>query len=107
MDTNTLATDIAENLEQVARGYRILAANGHSEGTLGHLSWRDPNGRGLWMKCQEVGIDEVEPKDLQLIDWDGKVLEGDSAETVLERARQALCFSQEIGSNQITIAFQK
>lgn len=76
MDTTNISTDIAENLERLARGYRVLAANGHTDGTLGHLSWRDPVGRGLWMKCQEVGLDEVEATDLQLIDWKGKVLEG-------------------------------
>ncbi len=76
MDTANLQTDIAQGLDDLARGYRICAANGHSEGTLGHLSWRDPQGRGLWMKCQEIGLDEVQPADLHLIDWDGKVLDG-------------------------------
>ncbi len=76
MDTVTVNEAIARGLEILARGYRILAANGHSEGTLGHLSWRDPEGRGLWMKCQEIGLDEVEPRDLHLIGWDGDVLDG-------------------------------
>lgn len=76
MDTATVQTDIAQGLEDLARGYRILAMNGHTEGTLGHLSWRDPEGRGLWMKCQEIGLDEVEPRDLHLIGWDGDVLDG-------------------------------
>ena len=58
--TNTETVDIATGLENLARGYRIIAANGHLDATLGHLSWRDPEGRGLWMKCQEVGLDEVE-----------------------------------------------
>ena len=68
--------DIPKTLENLARGYRIVAANGHLEATLGHLSWRDPEGRGLWMKCQEIGLDEVEVGDLHLIDWEGKVLDG-------------------------------
>ena len=68
--------DIPNSLENLARGYRIVAANGHLEATLGHLSWRDPEGRGLWMKCQEIGLDEVEVGDLHLIDWEGKVLDG-------------------------------
>ena len=68
--------DIQTELEKLARGYRIVANNGHLEATLGHLSWRDPSGRGLWMKSQEIGLDEVEVKDLQLINWEGKVLEG-------------------------------
>jgi len=76
MDTAAPAADIAQGLDDLARGYRICAANGHSEGTLGHLSWRDPAGRGLWIKRQEVGLDEVQPEDLHLVDWDGKVLEG-------------------------------
>jgi L-fuculose-phosphate aldolase len=76
MDTAAPETDIERGLDALARGYRILAMNGHTEGTLGHLSWRDPQGRGLWMKCQEIGLDEVEPHDLHLIGWDGKVLDG-------------------------------
>ena len=76
MDTTSVQTTIAQSLEDLARGYRIAAANGHSEGTLGHLSWRDPEGRGLWMKCQEIGLDEVQAADLHLIDWEGNVLDG-------------------------------
>jgi diguanylate cyclase (GGDEF)-like protein len=37
----------------------------------------------------------------------GKALENDSVEMVLDRARRALDFSQDIGDNQVTIAFQK
>ena len=73
--TNTETVDIATGLENLARGYRIIAANGHLDATLGHLSWRDPEGRGLWMKCQEIGLDEVEASHLHLIDWEGNVLE--------------------------------
>lgn len=76
MDTAAPVSDIAQGLEELARGYRILAMNGHTEGTLGHLTWRDPQGRGLWIKRQEVGLDEVRPEDLHLVGWDGKVLEG-------------------------------
>jgi L-fuculose-phosphate aldolase len=75
MDTAAVS-DISQGLEALARGYRILAMNGHTEGTLGHLTWRDPEGRGLWIKCQEAGLDEVVPDDLHLVGWDGKVLEG-------------------------------
>tara|TARA_A100001037_G_scaffold51069_1_gene43122 strand:- start:617 stop:1348 length:732 start_codon:yes stop_codon:yes gene_type:complete len=74
--SNNSKLDIDLELNKLARGYRIVAANGHLEATLGHLSWRDPKRRGLWMKCQERGLDEVEPGDLHLINWDGKVLEG-------------------------------
>ena len=71
MNENTIR-DISLGLEDLALGYRILASHGHLETTLGHLSWRDPKGRGIWIKCQEVGLDEVQTKDLQLVDWEGK-----------------------------------
>jgi len=68
MDGAPSMTDISQSLDDLTRAYRIIAANGHAEATLGHLSWRDPAGRGLWMKCQEIGLDEVQPADLHLID---------------------------------------
>ena len=75
MNENTIR-DISLGLEDLALGYRILASHGHLETTLGHLSWRDPKGRGIWIKCQEVGLDEVQPTDLHLVDWEGKVRDG-------------------------------
>ena len=45
--------------------------------SLGHLSMRDPLGRGLWLKRGNIGLEEVTEADFILIGFDGNVLEGD------------------------------
>jgi len=46
--------------------------------TLGHLSLRDPEGRGLWLKRNAAGLGEIAgPEDFILIDFDGTKLDGD------------------------------
>lgn len=67
---------IAHVLEQTARAHRILAMEGHNDMSMGHLSYRDPFGRGLWLKRGNLGMDEVQADDFILIDFDGNVLEG-------------------------------
>lgn len=50
---------------------------GHGDMTLGHVSLRDPEGRGFWMKRNRVGLGEVlGPDDFVLVDWDGKQMSG-------------------------------
>ena len=67
----------AKQLVDLCAAHRILAAEGHEDRTSGHVSWRDPDGRGFWMKRSQIGMDEVYgPEDLLLVDFDGKVLEG-------------------------------
>jgi ribulose-5-phosphate 4-epimerase/fuculose-1-phosphate aldolase len=68
-------TSIDELLVRLARSCRILAMEGHDDLTLGHLSVRDPEGRGLWLKKPRRGLEEVVgPNDFGLIDFDGKRL---------------------------------
>ena len=43
----------------------------------GHVSARDPDGRGVWMKASTLGFDEIGPEQVILVSWDGDVLEGD------------------------------
>ena len=43
----------------------------------GHVSARDPDGRGVWMKAATLGFDEIGPEQVILVSWDGDVLEGD------------------------------
>lgn len=62
--------------ESVATGCRVLAANGHSDLVWGHLSARDPDGRGVWLKRAGLGFDEVRAADVHLISWDGELLDG-------------------------------
>jgi L-fuculose-phosphate aldolase len=79
MNTQTMVeTDLAESLRRLAIGHRILAMEGHNDITLGHMSLRDPRGRGLWLKKSRRGLDEVfDADDYVLIDFDGKLLESD------------------------------
>lgn len=62
--------------EQVVIGSRVLAANGHADMVWGHLSVRDPDGRGVWIKRAGRGFDELVPEDVHLLSWDGELLEG-------------------------------
>lgn len=64
-------------LEELALAHRVLAANGHSSGTLGHMSIRDPDGRGFWLKRMGIGLNEVRGSaDFILLDFSGAQLAG-------------------------------
>jgi L-fuculose-phosphate aldolase len=67
---------IANVLDHVARAHRILEMEGQGDMSMGHLSYRDPFGRGLWLKRGNLGLEEVRGGDFILIDFDGNVLEG-------------------------------
>lgn len=68
---------INKQLADLARAHRVIAMHGHTNMTLGHLSWRDPEGRGFWLKSASIGLEEVTPDDFILVDFDGEVLRGD------------------------------
>ena len=61
----------------VALGCRILATEGQGDFVWGHVSARDPGGRGIWMKAAGYGLDELSSEHVILVSWDGDVLEGD------------------------------
>lgn len=63
--------------EAVAVATRALAAAGQSDLIWGHLSLRDPDGRGLWMKAAGWAFEEVDASRVLLVGWDGAVLEGE------------------------------
>lgn len=67
---------IVQELRVLARAHRILDLEGHNDMSLGHMSWRDPLGRGLWLKRGDIGLEEVGEDDFILIDFSGDVLEG-------------------------------
>jgi ribulose-5-phosphate 4-epimerase/fuculose-1-phosphate aldolase len=51
---------------------------GHGEMTLGHLSQREPGGRGFWMKRNRMGLGEIlGAGDFVLVDWNGNKLAGE------------------------------
>lgn len=61
---------------EVVRGGRVLALAGLSDMIWGHVSARDPDGRGIWMKASGLGFDEVSDEDVLLLDYEGNVLAG-------------------------------
>ena len=61
----------------VAQGCRVLGAQGHGDLIWGHVSARDPDGRGVWMKAATYGFDEIAPDRVMLVSPEGEVLEGE------------------------------
>ena len=69
--------EVVSTLEDLARAHRILDIEGHNDMSLGHLSVRDPAGRGFWLKRGNIGLEEVTAKDFVLLSFSGDILEGD------------------------------
>lgn len=61
---------------KLALACNILAAEGHSDIILGHVSARLPGEGRLYMKPAGLGLEEVTPEDIIQIDLDGNVLAG-------------------------------
>ena len=72
--THREAPDIEELRSLVALGARVLGANGQSDFVWGHVSARDPQGRGVWMKGNSIGVEETQTGDVILVDPDGETL---------------------------------
>jgi ribulose-5-phosphate 4-epimerase/fuculose-1-phosphate aldolase len=67
-------------LAKLARAQRALARHGHAHMSLGHMSLRDPEGRGFWLKARGLGLEEVRgPDDFVLLGFDGGLRRGDAA----------------------------
>lgn len=63
--------------ETVALGSRVLASMSRDEDLIwGHVSTRDPDGRGAWMKASGWGFEEVDADRVVLVDRAGDVLVG-------------------------------
>ncbi len=72
-----IGNSLSDDLHTLARACRILNLEGHADMTLGHLSLRDPEGRGLWLKRSGIGLGEVRGvDDFTLIDFGGRQLAG-------------------------------
>src|SRR5581483_1974693 len=56
-----------------------LALEEHGDLVWGHVSARDPGGRGVWMKAAGLGFDEIGAEQVILVSWEGEVLEGEGA----------------------------
>jgi L-ribulose-5-phosphate 4-epimerase len=62
--------------EEIVTACRVLEKAGQADMVWGHVSVRDEQGRGLWLKGSNLGFDEVQPSDVILLSWDGEILEG-------------------------------
>lgn len=62
---------------EVVLGGEVLHDCGLAEYVWGHVSARDPHGRGVWMKASGLGFEEVTERDVLLVDPEGRVLEGE------------------------------
>lgn len=60
----------------VSLGCRVLAMTGQSDMIWGHVSRRDPDGRGTWLKGGGLGFEEVAEDDVLLVSREGELLEG-------------------------------
>jgi ribulose-5-phosphate 4-epimerase/fuculose-1-phosphate aldolase len=76
MDSTNTPDDAAALAE---RASHALAAAGQGDMIWGHVAVRDPEGRGVWLKAPGWGLEEVTRSRLQLVSFDGEVLEGDGA----------------------------
>jgi L-fuculose-phosphate aldolase len=72
-----LAGDVSAIRNGISLGCRVLAEADHGDLVWGHVSARDPGGRGVWMKAAALGFEEVGPDDVVLVDREGEVLDGE------------------------------
>lgn len=54
-----------------------MGTNGAGDLIWGHVSARDPDGRGVWIKQANWGLEEITPSRVHLVSPDGDVVEGD------------------------------
>lgn len=66
----------AEARALIAAACRVLQAAGQGDMVWGHVSVRDVDGRGVWLKGSGLGFDEVTEADCVLLSWSGEILAG-------------------------------
>ena len=77
MSSEMISNVLRTELDKLAQACRILAMEGHGDMTLGHLSLRDPEGRGFWMKRNAMGLGEIhDADDFVLVTFDGEQIAG-------------------------------
>lgn len=69
-------TDHLELRETVALSSRIMAESGSGDFIWGHVSVRDPEGRGVWLKQASWGLEEITPERVHLVSPEGEVILG-------------------------------
>jgi len=68
---------VAENRLKLAQACRILFMEGLADYNLGHASFSVPGKELIYIKPQGLGLEEVTPDDLIVIDITGKKISGD------------------------------
>src|SRR3954452_24664286 len=61
---------------------RVLEAAGQADMVWGHVSIRDEEGRGVWLKGSNLGFDEGTEEAVILLSWEGGILEGEAGRHV-------------------------
>lgn len=77
-----MSDKICDACRSIVAACRVLDDAGHADMVWGHVSIRDPQGRGVWLKGSGLGLDEVGEDDVILLGWDGEVLEGSAGRHV-------------------------
>jgi L-fuculose-phosphate aldolase len=62
--------------EKLALACNILAVGGHENLTLGHVTARRPGQTYLHMNSHDLGLEEITPQDIIIIDFEGNKLVG-------------------------------
>src|SRR3989442_13821000 len=62
---------------KVASACNILSMEGHTDTIYGHVSARVENAEHIWMKPATLGLEEVRPHDMLILDLNGKTLAGE------------------------------
>ncbi len=75
-DDGALGDEARSARDRAALASSVLAHAGQSDLIWGHVSVRDPHGRGAWMKAAEWGLEEVTPERVMLVDGEGEVRAG-------------------------------
>ncbi len=68
--------EIDDPIGVIVQASHILGDEGLGDMLWGHVSIRDPDGRGVWMKAHLFGFEEIERENVLLISFDGEILEG-------------------------------
>lgn len=78
MAGENMSNALRADLDKLAQACRILEMEGHGDMTLGHMSLRDPEGRGFWMKRNAMGLGEIRNAgDFVLVTFDGEQIAGE------------------------------
>ena len=70
----------------IAAACRVLEAAGQGDMVWGHVSVRDADGRGVWLKGAGLGFDEVTEADCVLLSWSGRSWPGTAGGTSSTRS---------------------